>query len=124
MPRVTERVTDTRKPSLRTAPCTPLQLQRAGTWPCVQACNTHTHRHTPDAKSGEGPVDAHLLHPGFTCRTLSQERGPWTRTSSTLVSLQLLRLPLLRSGEKQGPCDEGWRRRKLQSLTQPRKEEL
>ena len=66
--------------------------------------HTHTHTHTH--------------------RTLSQERVPWTRTSSTLVSLQLLGLPLLRSGEKQGPSDEGWRRRKLQSLMQPRKEEL
>lgn len=38
---------------------------------------------------------------------------------SSLVSPQLLGLPLLLSGERQGPSDEGWRRRNLQPLTQP-----
>ena len=61
----------------------------------------HTHTHTPDAEN--------------------QERVPCTGTSSTLVSLQLLGLPLLLSGENQGPSDEGWRRHNLQSL-QPREE--
>ena len=32
----------------------------------LQHTHTHTHTHTPDAESGEGPVDADLLHPGFT----------------------------------------------------------